>query len=415
MFKNREFTMKVLLVASKYPPEYSGSGKRLHDLYKRLKSKYGTLSWSVLSTRGAGVSSGIYEGVLVYRVPGARNAHKSSRNLFSKILEVLFGFREMILSLYYLKKSKFSDVDIVHTCGWSWCVIAASIWAHYRHIPLIRELTSITDHPNSPSYMRPLIRLTLRWASGIVAISPYLEKECKKVGLAKKVWCRPNPVDEMRFFPVSQEERLALRKELFPERHLKSQTTILNIGRIRPLKNPLILLEIMKRLPESHHLILVGPVSSEDKAYIEKIHQRKEALGLKERVLIRSDYHENPESFMQAADLFLFPSISEGLGSVVLEALMCGLPVVATPLEGITDSVIKEGQNGYLAFFEKRNIINIIERAFLLNTNSMTIALEAKDRFCSEKIDGQYYTYLMRTMLTQKKSTKNTLEFLFLP
>jgi len=64
--------------------------------------------------------------------------------------------------------------------------------------------------------------------------------------------------------------------------------------------------------------------------------------------------HKNPEHFMQAADAFLFPSKSEGLGSVVLEALMCGLPVIANPLKGITDNAIDHGSNGFSDPFPRR-------------------------------------------------------------
>jgi glycosyltransferase involved in cell wall biosynthesis len=59
-----------------------------------------------------------------------------------------------------------------------------------------------------------------------------------------------------------------------------------------------------------------------------------------------SKYEEMPK-FMAAADVFVLPSLSEGLGMVILEAMACGVPVVATRVSGIPDIVVNN-ENGLL-------------------------------------------------------------------
>lgn len=386
--------MNVLLVASKYPPEHSGAGKRLHQLYKRMNRKHGGIHWHVLTTKALESGTGIYDGIFVFRIPGARDAKSSNYGVRYKILEMIYGLRELTLSFIYLRKLKKGGVDIVHTCGWSWCVIAACFWARWNKIPIIRELTSMTDHPFSRSWMRWVIQITLKWSKHIVAISPFLGEQCSKAGFSKKTWCRPNPIDENIFKLVSIEEKKVMRKNLFPHDNLSKYICLLNFGRIRPSKNQLILLHMLKQLPEFYKLIIAGPIDVQNKIYLDKINQEIVKLRIEKRVIMKVGNHDHPERFMQAADLFLFPSISEGLGTVVLEALMCGLPVVATPLQGITDQIIQNGRNGFLADFKAKDLCEFIEKGIALGDKREEISKMAHAIFNATLIDEKYYKLL---------------------
>jgi glycosyltransferase involved in cell wall biosynthesis len=56
---------------------------------------------------------------------------------------------------------------------------------------------------------------------------------------------------------------------------------------------------------------------------------------------------DEPESFFKSADLFVLPSVQDGFGMVVLEAMACGVPVIVTENVGAKDFV-KNGVNGLL-------------------------------------------------------------------
>jgi len=71
-------------------------------------------------------------------------------------------------------------------------------------------------------------------------------------------------------------------------------------------------------------------------------------LGLADRVVFAGERsHEDVIRFMRAADVFVLPSLTEAFGIVLLEAMSCGLPVVASNVGGIP-SLVSDGRNGFL-------------------------------------------------------------------
>jgi glycosyltransferase involved in cell wall biosynthesis len=133
-----------------------------------------------------------------------------------------------------------------------------------------------------------------------------------------------NGIDRERFRPLDRAE--ACRKlGLEPDGR-----RILFVGNLLPVKGPTVLAKATKQLQDVD-LIFVGSGP-------EKITMGR-CLGARP--------HDEIPLWMNACDLLCLPSLNEGLPNVALEALACGLPVVASRVGGIPE-IVRDGANGFL-------------------------------------------------------------------
>jgi glycosyltransferase involved in cell wall biosynthesis len=109
---------------------------------------------------------------------------------------------------------------------------------------------------------------------------------------------------------------------------------LLYVGRLDPQKGPFVLLAAVKDLLRQHadlHLLMVGdgPLAEKLRAWVVK-------EQLQSQIHFAGRRNDVPSLF-RAADLFVLPSLWEGLPNVVLEAMAAGIPTVATRVEGVAD------------------------------------------------------------------------------
>jgi glycosyltransferase involved in cell wall biosynthesis len=121
------------------------------------------------------------------------------------------------------------------------------------------------------------------------------------------------------------------------------------------------IIEAMKSLEGCHlHILGEGPLSVEYKARIRK-------LGIEDRVTLHGyQPRETILGFMRAADVLLFPSMTEGLSMTVIEAMLMGLPVITTAVGGQADH-IAEGVNGF--FVERASSESIVQKVRYISQN----------------------------------------------
>jgi len=338
--------MKVLMVASKYPPEYAGPGVRLHRSYMRL-AEGGEIERRVIcnSVESSGYADYSHDGVAVRRISSARGRDDGRTGRLRQALKV---YCEAARTLPALAREAF---DAVHVFGTAASPATAILWARLRHIPLVIELVTAGA---SPSQSLPgLIHLwqpRLHERTLIIAISEKLRRSCATLGYERNVWCRPNPVDEARFVP-DPEARAQGRSELTP--FAAEDTVLCSVAKFMPQKNQLFLIEMLAALPASCKLVLAGPVvdsgplATRDRGYLKAIRARVRDLGLEDRVHLVLEFVD-AAAYMKLADVYLMPNLLEGLGTPLLEALACGLPVVANRGEESFHEWIVEGQSGFL-------------------------------------------------------------------
>jgi glycosyltransferase involved in cell wall biosynthesis len=191
----------------------------------------------------------------------------------------------------------------------------------------------------------PLGRLRLRMAmsraDAFVAISRTLRDELIAAGAPPhRIWSIPNGVDTDRFSPASPRERGMLRAAL----RLDDAPWVVYTGRLAPEKGVDLLLSAWPRLLEavpSARLCILGTGAEEralrSQAVAHHIHDSVTFAGGTGDVA----------PFVRAADVAVLPSRTEGMPVALLEAMSCGLPVVATCVGGSAE-VLQDGVNGRL-------------------------------------------------------------------
>ena len=119
----------------------------------------------------------------------------------------------------------------------------------------------------------------------------------------------------------------------------KRKGSICFVGRLTQQKNLFALLEALEGLPYTLSLIGSGEQGEQVKEFAKEKQVKANFLG-------NVPNHELPEILNQH-ELFILPSLWEGMPKTLLEAMSCGLPAIGTKIDGIRE-VIKHGENGIL-------------------------------------------------------------------
>ncbi len=203
----------------------------------------------------------------------------------------------------------------------------------------------------------------IKYSDAVIACSDEVAKSLiEQLKVPKeKVYTILNGVDTEKFSPYI--DTLTLRKQLNISEEYKVITCI---TRLKLEKGVHILLKAFKEVIQQRQNVFLMIVGSGN--YQEKLKDISKELNIEEKVkFIGSISHENLAGYYAVGDIFVFPTLAkEGLPWVVLEAMSCGRPVIASRIGGIPQ-IIKDSENGLL--FEPGNINELKEKIFLLLEN----------------------------------------------
>jgi glycosyltransferase involved in cell wall biosynthesis len=167
------------------------------------------------------------------------------------------------------------------------------------------------------------------------------------------IYVLPNGILKDKFFPINRND--AIKNIAVNDKYKKN---IVFAGNLKEIKNISLLVKAFHKLylddqTVALHILGDGVMRNEIESYIKNNNLEKNIV-LYGRVL-----HEKIPAWMSYADVFVLPSKKEGMPNVVLEALSCGTPVVASDIDA-TRGLIDAGVNGYL--FDLNDLDDFVEK-----------------------------------------------------
>ena len=229
---------------------------------------------------------------------------------------------------------------------------------------------------------------------GMYALSRYVREGVKKMAPALKVDIK------LISYPISPTFDFSVN---YSSTDTFKEPVVLTVAAIQPVKGLDILIKAVSFVKKKLKVLIIGGVR--DLGYAHELTQLVKELGLEEKIKFtgRIEYDSLP-SYYKSATLFVFPSRQEGLGVVLLEALHCNLPVIATSVGGIPD-MIENGMNGLLVKpddpYELANAISLLlddnakREEFAKNARRILLNKYYKGRITLEEALDKSVTHLL--------------------
>lgn len=269
-------------------------------------------------------------------------------------------------------------VDLVHSHGWG-TFLYSVLAARLARTPIIhgehgKNYFELGKQNRARSWAQ---RLLGRRVDRLVTVSEDLRREWVgqfHIPEAKAVWI-PNGVDVARFQPKPEDRAAARRHFGLPE----SAFLVGSVGRLDPIKNYRLLMDAAKivlatQANAAFTILGEGPCEQD-------LRRQVAELGIADRVHLLGWRQESPR-FLQALDVFVLPSISEGMSNSLIEAMASGLPTVCPALDTHRE-VVTPGVDGILMEdFTKDSLAEVLLNLLRDDSARLRLAHEARETAC---------------------------------
>lgn len=336
--------MNIAIFTDTFAPQINGVVEVVHTLYDGLRKKGHNVF--IVAPR---ISNIIDRDPNVYRIPslplpGMMSEHRISLLYFRKI------------NVRFLREKK---IDIIHSQTPGSIGLLGIILAKQAGIPHLHHYqTYFEDYAHYLMLPSVLMRFSIKKLSkwfcnmmDLITVPTYPFKSLlESYGIRKEIRLWTSGIDTRRFRKGQN-----LRSELGID---KGKILLLFVGRVAKEKNIEFLLELMPDLMKRDsrfHLLIVG-----DGPQKEELIQYTKTLGVRRHVTFAGYIpRERMADIYHTADLFVFSSLTETQGLVVLEAMAASLPVVAVPAFGIK-YVLHDGEGAFLSELNKHEFVEKI-------------------------------------------------------
>lgn len=341
---------KILMIIQNFHPTVGGAEKQALELSRGITKKGFDVSVLTPCVKDAPCRESI-DGVKIIRL----------FSVFGPFRSLIFVFSSAFHLLTHL-----SSYDVYHVHLASSHAVIPSLLGRIFKKQVFIKLSGGKDIGelalSRKSFLGRLKMKLIAWGKPqLIMVNKDQENEILLSGLSHlERSFIPNGVNLELYRPVSLEEKTRIREEFGWHGQV-----FLFVGRFAADKLRLDIFENVLNawkgaFPSGSKNLLVlvgsGPLEPQYRALIQK-------NNLAESVIILSS-HPDVVRYYQGADVFLLPSITEGLSNAMLEAMACGLPVMGSRVSGI-ENVVIDGINGFLFDPGDSDLIKISFSSFI--------------------------------------------------
>ena len=348
MFPSRALTKrnmaKLLFVVQQYAPEIGGlatSGTRISGALAGLGHEIHVVALSSELDSGEAESQQTASNLFVHR--------------FGRSKQIDFTLQQLSIFYQWLHEKHRFDAVWGH---YAWQMGFSAIWfAKTNELPSVLSLRgNDVDRQLFPPGDFSRLSWMLENATELVSVSKDLAEKVKTIN-GRSATVLYNAVDSKLFCPSDgpswDARRVELRKELgvAPEELL-----LVFSGELRAKKGLPILIETFRQISAKRpaRLLILGGVRDKEKAEFKRC-----TAGVPTEMLIRTGHIADAAKvadYLRAGDLFLLPSLWEGLPNSLLEAMAVGIPVIASDAGAISEVMV----NGKLGVVIPRSQLHMM-------------------------------------------------------
>jgi glycosyltransferase involved in cell wall biosynthesis len=343
-------SLKIALVSDWFFPSIGGIEYHIHELALNLTK----LGHEVHIITRFGQYSDKELPYEVHRFKGSLNVNSFHVSIGVKMLKE-------INDLY--KRERF-DLTHGHSIYSPMAIGVANLSIGIRGVPsIVTNHSLLGDSLFNLTYLF-LLRASLRKINSFIAVSKAVEKDFRDIlgtrGENKEIRVIPNGIDKTFWHPVEDKEEW---KEKLGFEGVVVMTTSRLTKRKRIHLIPKIAHDLKKYGIKGVKFLIIG-----DGHEREKIRGLIEAYGVEKDVLMLGQLpRELIRKYLWASDIYLSPTIYEAFGIAALEALACGIPVVANNHGGISE-IVEHGRSGLISPNDKGLLENL---AYLIENEGL--------------------------------------------
>lgn len=322
--------MRVLMITTRFPPDYGGGARQAQSLAKKLMQR--GVQVEVVTRR---LTPWVH-----YGPGGSLKVHRLSPTPHSKMAGIRYRLKLFWWLLCHSRKFDVFHVHNIHINS-----LLAIIVGKLSHTPVVVKMTKVgTDDPIAirKRFMGRLQVKITGMADAIISTSSELTELYLRSGLRRELLVEiPNGVNLDEFKPV-EDKSLGTQSDL----------RVLFCGMVSRRKGVDMLMEAwieVQRKFEKAKLTIVGPKDERDQiGFNGSLYRELKALVKTKGLNVEfTGLVDEVKEYYRSSGIFVLPTKREGLPNSLLEAMASGLPCVAGNIQCIRDA-IRDGYNGLL-------------------------------------------------------------------